>query len=117
VSYAEMDRAVIDNATTGFCKLIAAQDTQMILGAHVVGEQALEVTQIVAAAMAANARVGDLARLEIAYPTYSGIIGLAARRIVRQMGFAETDAEWKELGRLQGAEWERADQVLGSSGS
>jgi dihydrolipoamide dehydrogenase len=116
VSYAEMDRAVIDNATTGFCKLIAAQDTQMILGAHVVGEQALEVTQIVAAAMAANARVGDLARLEIAYPTYSGIIGLAARRIVRQMGFAETDAEWKELGRLQGAEWERADSEAGSLG-
>ncbi len=110
VKYAEIDRAVIDNATTGFCKLIAARDTQMILGAHVVGEQALEVTQIVAAAMAANARVGDLARLEIAYPTYSGIVGLAARRIVRQMGFAETDAEWKELGRMQdGAEWERKE--------
>lgn len=109
VSYAEIDRAVIDDAMNGFCKLIAARGTQEILGAHVVGEQALEVTQMVAAAMASHARVGDLARLEIAYPTYAAIVGLAARRILPELGVVSADVEWRELGKLQGAEWERRD--------
>lgn len=105
-TYAETDRAVIDDATTGFCKLIAARDTHLLLGAHVVGEQALEVIQVVAAAMAAHARVGDLARLEIAYPTYTAIVGLAARRMLAELGFAAGDSEWHGLGKMQGAEWE-----------
>ncbi len=109
VSYAETDRAVIDDQLTGFCKLLVARDTREVLGAHVVGEQALEVTQMVAAAMAARARVGDLAQLEIAYPTYAAIVGLAARRIVRELGFKATQAPWRALGRIEGAEWERAE--------
>ncbi len=109
--YCEIDRAVIDDVPTGFCKLIVERDTYLLLGAHIVGEQALEMAQIVAAAMAANARVGDLARLEIAYPTYAAVVGLAARRIVRALGTEGTGAEWWKLGRLQGAEWERSEQV------
>jgi len=50
-----------------------------------------------------------LARLEIAYPTYAAIVGLAARRIISAMGMNATDAEWRELGKLQGAEWERRE--------
>ncbi len=109
VMYSEIDRAVIDDATNGFCKLLVARETQEILGAHVVGEQALEVIQVVAAAMQANARVEALARLEIAYPTYCAVVGLAARRIVRELGTQVTDAAWRELGKMQGAEWERKD--------
>lgn len=109
VSYAEIDRAVIDGEQEGFCKLIAARETQQILGAHVVGEQALEITQMVAAAMQAGARVDALARLEIAYPTYAAIVGLAARRIVRELGMRETEAAWRELGKRTDAEWERRD--------
>jgi pyruvate/2-oxoglutarate dehydrogenase complex dihydrolipoamide dehydrogenase (E3) component len=108
-AYTEIDRAVIDDETEGFCKLIVSRDTHHILGAHVVGEQALEVTQMVAAAMAAQARIGDLARLEIAYPTYGSVVGLAARRILRELGLVATDAKWLELGRMQGVEWERRD--------
>lgn len=107
VLYAEMDRAIIDDESEGFCKLIVARETQEILGAHVVGEQALEVIQVVAAAMQANARVNDLARLEIAYPTYCGVVGLAARKIVRELGMNATGAEWRVLGKVKGAEWER----------
>ena len=109
VTYSEIDRAVIDDATNGFCKIIVARDTHHILGAHVVGEQALEVIQMVAAAMQANARISDLARLEIAYPTYCAVVGLAARRIVRAMGMNATDAAWRELGTRQSAEWERSE--------
>lgn len=107
--YSEIDRAVIDDATTGFCKLLVARETHHILGAHVVGEQALEITQMVAAAMTANARVDDLAGLEIAYPTYAAIVGLAARRIVRELGIAATNAPWRALGTVEGAEWERRE--------
>lgn len=109
VHYAEIDRAVIDDATNGFCKLLVARETQEILGAHVIGEQALEVIQVVAAAMQANARVNDLARLEIAYPTYCAVVGLVARRIVRELGMHGTAAAWRELGLVRGAEWERRD--------
>ncbi|TAH53701.1 MAG: NAD(P)/FAD-dependent oxidoreductase [Chloroflexota bacterium] len=110
VLYSEIDRAVIDDEPEGFCKLIVARATQEILGAHVVGEQALEVIQVVAAAMQANARVNDLARLEIAYPTYCAVVGLVARRIVREMGMMRTGAEWKELGQMRGAEWESKEE-------
>jgi dihydrolipoamide dehydrogenase len=108
--YSEIDRAVIDDETEGFCKLLVARETREILGAHVVGEQALEIIQMVAAAMQANARVGDLAGLEIAYPTYAAIVGLAARKIVRELGARGTETVWRELGKIQGAEWERRDR-------
>lgn len=105
-AYSEIDRAVIDDVPVGFCKLIVERETQLLLGAHVVGEQALEVVQIVAASMAANARVGDLARLELAYPTYAAVVGLAARRIVRGLGGGAEG----EPGKMQEAEWERSEK-------
>lgn len=109
VAYAEMDRAVIDDATTGFFKLVVARDTRKVLGAHAVGEQALEITQIIAAAMAAEAQVSNLAALEIGYPTYGAIVGLAARRVVRELGEVGTEARWGTLGRVPAAEWERRE--------
>lgn len=36
--------------------------------------------------------------------------GFAARRIVREIGMGATVAEWKELGKLQGAEWESKEE-------
>jgi pyruvate/2-oxoglutarate dehydrogenase complex dihydrolipoamide dehydrogenase (E3) component len=94
VSYAELDRAVIDSHTEGFCKLIVSQETHRILGAHIVGEQALEVIHLVAAGIAANMLVEQLAELEIAYPTFTAIVGLAARQILHNLGNSPT-AEWE----------------------
>jgi len=54
VPYTELDRAVIDGRTEGFCKLIVSQDTHRVLGAHLVGEQAVEASQMVAAGRAAG---------------------------------------------------------------
>jgi pyruvate/2-oxoglutarate dehydrogenase complex dihydrolipoamide dehydrogenase (E3) component len=42
VPYTDLDRAVIDERTEGFCKLIVSPETHRLLGAHIVGEQALE---------------------------------------------------------------------------
>ena len=109
VPYSDLDRAVIDGRSEGFFKLIVAQDTHRILGAHAVGEQALEIVQIVAAGMAADMWVEQLAEMELAYPTFTAIVGLAARRIVRQLGVVPLAPEWRALRQLPAAEWERRD--------
>lgn len=111
VSYTDLDRAVIDGHPTGFCKLIVSKDNHRILGAHVVGEQALEVVEVAAAAMAADMWVEQLAELEIAYPTFTAILGLAARKLVYDLGVQPVGHVWKALGKSRFAEWER-----GSSG-
>lgn len=107
VSYSDLDRAVIDNHTTGMCKLIVSNENHRILGAHIVGEQALESIHLVAGAMASQMWVQQLAELQIAYPTFTAIVGLAARRVVRQLGSMPLAAEWVSLDRPH-AEWEQS---------
>jgi pyruvate/2-oxoglutarate dehydrogenase complex dihydrolipoamide dehydrogenase (E3) component len=110
VPYADMDRAVIDGLTEGFCKLVVSVETHRILGAHVVGEQAVEVIQMVAAGMAAELTVDRLAELEISYPTYTAILGLAARKIAAELGLMPLSPEWRALSRTHVAEWEWRDR-------
>jgi dihydrolipoamide dehydrogenase len=108
VPYAHLDRAVIDGRTEGFCKLVVDRDSHLILGAHVVGEQAVEVVQMVAAGMAAGMRIEQLAELELAYPTFTAIVGLAARQLARELGVIPLAREWSNLRQLNVAEWERS---------
>ena len=105
VPYADLDRAVIDGRTEGFCKLIVDRETHRLVAAHVVGEQALEIVHVVAAGMAADMWVEQLAELQIAYPTFTAILGLAARRIVAELGVTPLAPEWRALGKAP-AEWE-----------
>lgn len=81
--YSDLERAVIDDRAVGFLKLIADNRRELILGAHAVGENAVEVIQSVTTAMAAGIDVATLAGVKFAYPTYSAIIGLAARQLLR----------------------------------
>jgi dihydrolipoamide dehydrogenase len=106
VPYASLDRAVIDGRSEGFCKLIASRETHEILGAHVVGEQAVEIVQIVAAVMATGGSVERLATLQLAYPTFAAVVGLAARDLARQLGTVQVAADWGALPEV--AEWEAA---------
>lgn len=108
VPYTDLDRAVIDDHALGHCKLIVSQRTHRILGAHIVGEQALEAIQLVAAGMVADMWVEHLAELELAYPTYTAVVGLAARRLVRALGVTPMAATWQALGRPLVAEFERS---------
>jgi len=110
VPYSEMDRAVIDDHPIGLCKLIVSRTTHRILGAHVVGEQALEVIHLVAAGMLTEMWVEQMAELEIAYPTYTAIVGIAARRIVSELGVRPLAPQWRALKKLPAAEWERSDE-------
>ena len=108
VPYSALDRAVIDNHQEGCCKMIVSQETHRILGAHVIGEQALEIVQLVAAGMAADMWVEHLAELELAYPTYTAIIGLAARKIVHQLGVMPFSPQLRSMGKPYASEWERS---------
>lgn len=107
VPYADLDRAVIDGHTVGFCKLIIDRQSRLILGAHVVGEQAVEIVQLIAAGMAGGLLVEQLADLELAYPTFAAIVGLAARQLVRELGIVPVVPQWWVLKKIRGAEWER----------
>ena len=109
VPFTDMDRAVIDGRTVGCCKLVVSLETHRVLGAHIVGEQALEVIQLVAAGMAADMWVEQLAELEIAYPTYTAVIGLAARRVARDLGVMPLSPQWRALGKPHVTEWERSE--------
>src|SRR6266702_4218969 len=107
VPYASLDRAVIDGHKEGFCKLIVSTRTHHILGAHIVGEQALEILQLVASCMAANMVIERLALIELAYPTFTAIVGLAARQIMRELGGIPLSPQWQNLSRPGITEWEQ----------
>ncbi len=109
VAYSEMDRAVIDDHIEGACKLIVSRDNHRILGAHVVGEQALEIVHMVAVGMVGDMWVEQFAELQIAYPTFTAVIGLAARTVVRELGVLPLTPQWRAFGRANTAEWERRD--------
>jgi pyruvate/2-oxoglutarate dehydrogenase complex dihydrolipoamide dehydrogenase (E3) component len=111
VPYADLDRAVIDDRTVGLFKLIADRASHRVLGAHIVGEQAVEVAQLVAAGMAGEITVDQLAEMELAYPTFAAIVGLAARQIIREVGAVEIAPEWRALEKVRGIEWERQEAM------
>jgi dihydrolipoamide dehydrogenase len=110
VPFAELDRGVVDGHTEGMCKLLVDSTSRHIIGAHIVGEQAVEVVQIVATAMRAGMPVEQLADVEFAYPTFTAIVGIAARRILRELGLVAVSPRWGIPERTLGAEWEHSDQ-------
>jgi dihydrolipoamide dehydrogenase len=78
-------RTIIDGRTFGFCKLLTDRETHKILGCHVVGERAVEITQVAAIAIAAGMRVDELARVPLSFPTYAGMLGRVAASAARQL--------------------------------
>ena len=83
-------RTIIDGRKTGFCKLIVDRKTAKILGCHVVGERAVEIAQVAAVAISAGMRVDDLARVPLAFPTYTGNLAYAAADAARQLDMQVT---------------------------
>jgi len=78
IGFDSTTRTIIDGRTFGFCKLIVDCKTAQILGCHVVGERAVEITQVAAVCMAAQMRVDDVAKLPLSFPTYAGVLGRVA---------------------------------------
>lgn len=92
--YADMVRPVADGHPGGFCKLIVERRHHFILGAHVIGEYSAEVIQMVAACMAGNMRIEQIADLQPAFPTFTEAVSMAAQKIVRQLGIAPMAPGW-----------------------
>jgi dihydrolipoamide dehydrogenase len=99
VDFKSTTRTIIDGQTTGFCKLIAERTTRKILGCHVVGERAVEITQLAAVAIAGNMRVDDLAQVPLSFPTYAGVLGRVAGVVTRQLNL---NVDWQG-NRTEGA--------------
>jgi pyruvate/2-oxoglutarate dehydrogenase complex dihydrolipoamide dehydrogenase (E3) component len=78
-------RTIIDGRTNGLCKLIVDSQTRQVLGCHVVGERAVEITQVAAVCMAARMRVDDLANVPLSFPTYAGVLGIVAGQASRRL--------------------------------
>lgn len=92
VRFDSTTRTIIDDRKTGFCKLIVDRSTRAILGCHVVGERAVEITQVAAIAIAAGMRVDALAQVPLSFPTYAGILGRVAASATRQLNL---DVSWQ----------------------
>ena len=96
VQYADLLRPVVDAHPEGFCKLIVER-RRYILRTHVIGEYSVEIIQMVAACMASGMRVEQLAELQLAYPTFTEAVGMAAQKLVRELGLAPLPQLWSDI--------------------
>ena len=96
--YDDLLRPVADGRPDGFCKLIADRRTHAILGAHVLGEYSAETVQTVAACMAAGLPVEQVAELQLAFPTFTEAVSMAAQKICRTIGIGSFPQAWSFLG-------------------
>ena len=71
--FADLDRAIVDGATAGFCKVVTRKNGT-ILGATIVGRGAGELIMEVALAMRHGIPLGRLARAIHPYPTMGEIV-------------------------------------------
>lgn len=85
IGFGSTTRTIIDGRTIGFCKLIVDKQTRQLLGCHVVGERAVEITQVAAVCMAARMRVDELAQVPLSFPTYAGVLGRVAAKASRTL--------------------------------
>lgn len=85
IRFDSVTRTIIDGRTYGFCKLIVDRETRFVLGCHVVGERAVDITQVAALAIAAGMRVDDLARLPFSFPTHAAALSRVATKVTREL--------------------------------
>jgi pyruvate/2-oxoglutarate dehydrogenase complex dihydrolipoamide dehydrogenase (E3) component len=96
-------RTIIDGHEIGFCKLIVDRRTKMMLGCHVVGERAVEITQVAAIAMARGMRVDELAHIPLSFPTYAGILARVAASAARKLNLKrdgqtnQAESSWQQF--------------------
>jgi len=92
-------RTIIDGRTFGFLKIIVDKPSGELLGCHVVGERAVELTQVAAVAMAAGMKVDGLAQVPLSFPTYAGVLARAAAIATRKLAL-ETGARPHLFGHI-----------------
>lgn len=93
VDYIALPRAVMDARTDGFCKLIVDRKSKLLLGAHVLGSYSAEVIQVAATCIVGKMNIHDIAELELAFPTFTEAIGMAAQRICKKLRLENQESE------------------------
>ncbi|MGA8850943.1 MAG: NAD(P)H-quinone dehydrogenase [Aeromicrobium sp.] len=78
-------RAKMQGVHDGFVKLFARPDAGTIIGGVVVGPRASELIHVIALAVSASLTVDQVANAFTVYPSLSGSIGEAARRLHRSV--------------------------------
>jgi pyruvate/2-oxoglutarate dehydrogenase complex dihydrolipoamide dehydrogenase (E3) component len=96
--YDDLLRPVADGRPEGFCKLIADRASHRLLGGHVLGEYSAETVQTVAACMVAGLTVEQVAELQLAFPTFTEGVSMAAQKICRAIGIGRFPQAWSYLG-------------------
>jgi len=76
--FAASGRALAANEPTGLVKLIADEETDRILGGHIVGASAADLVQQVAIAMEFGSTAEDISMMVFSHPTLSEAVHEAA---------------------------------------
>ncbi len=78
VPFASTAKALINNDTRGFVKIISDPATGVVLGGSIVGESAAELISIIALAVTAELRVADIAESMLVHPALAEALADAA---------------------------------------
>ena len=78
VPFSSTAKAMINNDTTGFVKIISDPATGEVLGGSIVGRQAAELISVIAVAVTAGLTVTDLAESILVHPALSEALSEAA---------------------------------------
>jgi len=78
VPFSATAKAMINNDTTGFVKIISDPATGVVLGGSIVGRQAAELVSVIAVAVTAGLTVTDLAESILVHPALSEALSEAA---------------------------------------
>ncbi len=78
VPFAASARALIDNDSRGFVKIISDPATGIVLGGSIVGENASELISVLAVAVTGHLRVADIVESMLVHPTLSEALAEAA---------------------------------------
>ncbi|MBN1865150.1 MAG: dihydrolipoyl dehydrogenase [Victivallales bacterium] len=79
--FAALGKAMALGETSGFCKLIADENSDQVLGAHIIGPNATDLVAEVATAMNLEVTAKELARAIHAHPTLSEVTMEAAHSL------------------------------------
>ena len=78
VPFATTAKAMINNDTQGFVKIISDPATGVVLGGSIVGRQAAELISVIAVAVTAGLTVDDLSESILVHPALSEALSDAA---------------------------------------
>lgn len=78
VPFSSTAKALINNDSRGFVKIISDPATGVVLGGSIVGRHAAELISVLALAVTANLRVNDIVESLLVHPALSGALAEAA---------------------------------------